>query len=210
MPPIYCITLRETPERTARAREELDNLDPEVDGWPADFQWRFVYGIHGKSLDIKPGTPFHTDYYITRGHVGLCLSHLMAWEMMETDDEQEAIICEDDVVFKPGFCQAFSDLRSRFPEHADIVYLEHCCTEGKRTVDVAEGLKTIYYPLCTACYWVNRKALPTLRAALKPINSHIDILLEMRALPNLHHYCAVPPLAGQLTQQGKMSGSCTE
>ena len=53
----YCISLRETPERTARVQAEFER-----EGVPVTWVW----GVYGKSMRIKSEIPMHSDYYVTR------------------------------------------------------------------------------------------------------------------------------------------------
>ena len=54
----YCITLSETPERTEHARAQAAKAGIELD---------FIYGIFGKSMQVKSEIPMHSDYFVTRG-----------------------------------------------------------------------------------------------------------------------------------------------
>jgi hypothetical protein len=66
----YCITLSETPERTEHARAQAAKAGIELD---------FIYGIFGKTMQVKSEIPMHTDYYVTRGDLlGALMAHRVA------------------------------------------------------------------------------------------------------------------------------------
>ncbi len=79
----YCISLRETPERTARVKQEFER-----EGVPINWVW----GIYGKSMQIKSEIPMHSDYFVTRGATALVLSHHMAWNLAEHDQADEFMV----------------------------------------------------------------------------------------------------------------------
>ena len=78
----YCISLRETPERTARVQAEFER-----EGVPVTWVW----GVYGKSMRIKSEIPMHSDYYVTRGATALVLSHHFAWNLAQHADEVRSL-----------------------------------------------------------------------------------------------------------------------
>jgi GR25 family glycosyltransferase involved in LPS biosynthesis len=187
----YCITLAETPERTEHAKAQAAKAGIELD---------FIYGIFGKTMQVKSEIPMHTDYYVTRGATCLVLSWHIAWQIAWREGHEEFVIFEDDFILPDNFNERWKILRQEVPEWCDLVYMNSCCTDGKPTQQVHRELYEIKYPLCTAAIWHRRRAIPTLQQYTKPANTPVDILLEWYALPHLRVLTVVPELVSQATQ----------
>jgi len=187
----YCITLSETPERTEHARAQAAKAGIELD---------FIYGIFGKTMQVKSEIPMHTDYFVTRGATCLVLSWHIAWQIAWREGHEEFVIFEDDFILPDNFNERFAQIRAETPEWCDLVYLNSCCTDQKPAKKESPNLWEIKYPLCTAAIWHRRRAIPTLQQYTKPANTPVDILLEWYALPHLRVLTAVPPLVSQATQ----------
>lgn len=193
----YCISLRETPERTERARLEFER-----EGVPITWVW----GIYGKEMQIKSEIPMHSNYFVSRGVTSLVLSHHMAWNLAEHDGADEFMVFEDDVVLPEGFLQKWAAIRAKVDEDVDGVYLQSCCVDDQKWKRKhRDELYDVRYPLCTAAIWWRRRAIPTLVKYARPANTPVDILLEWHVLPKLKVLTVLPELVGQLTLQGKMA-----
>ena len=193
----YCISLRETPERTARVKQEFER-----EGVPVTWVW----GIYGKSMQIKSEIPMHSDYFVTRGATALVLSHHMAWNLAEHDQADEFMVFEDDVVLPENFLERWAAIRAKVDDDVDGVYLQSCCVDDQKWKRKhRDELWDVRYPLCTAAIWWRQRAIPTLIEYTKPANTPVDILLEQKVLPKLKVLTVLPELVSQLTLQGKMS-----
>lgn len=193
----YCISLRETPERTARVQQEFER-----EGVPVTWVW----GIYGKSMQIKSEIPMHSDYFVTRGATALVLSHHMAWNLAEHDQADEFMVFEDDVVLPENFLERWAAIRAKVDDDVDGVYLQSCCVDDQKWKRKhRDELWDVRYPLCTAAIWWRARAIPTLIEYTKPANTPVDILLEQKVLPKLKVLTVLPELVSQLTLQGKMS-----
>lgn len=192
----YCISLRETPERTARVRAEFER-----EGVPVTWVW----GIFGKAMEIKSETPMHSDYFVNRGVTALVLSHHMAWNLAQHDQAEEFMVFEDDVVLPENFLAKWAAIRAKVPDEVDGVYLQSCCVDDQKWKQkYRDELWDVRYPLCTAAIWWRQRAIPTLVEHTKPANTPVDILLEQKTLRHLKVLTVLPELVSQLTLQGKM------
>lgn len=192
----YCISLRETPERTARVKAEFDR-----EGVPITWVW----GIFGKSMEIKSETPMHSDYFVNRGVTALVLSHHFAWNMAQHDQAEEFMVFEDDVVLPENFLEKWAAIRAKVGDEIDGVYLQSCCVDDQKWKQkYRDELWDVRYPLCTAAIWWRQRAIPTLVEHTKPANTPVDILLEQKTLRHLKVLTVLPELVSQLTLQGKM------
>lgn len=192
----YCISLRETPERTARVQAEFER-----EGVPVTWVW----GIFGKAMEIKSETPMHSDYFVNRGVTALVLSHHMAWNLAQHDGADEFMVFEDDVVLPENFLAKWAAIRAKVPDEVDGVYLQSCCVDDQKWKQkYRDELWDVRYPLCTAAIWWRQRAIPTLVEHTKPANTPVDILLEQKTLRHLKVLTVLPELVSQLTLQGKM------
>lgn len=192
----YCISLRETPERTARVKAEFER-----EGVPITWVW----GIFGKSMEIKSETPMHSDYFVNRGVTALVLSHHFAWNMAQHDQAEEFMVFEDDVVLPDNFLNKWAAIRAKVGDEIDGVYLQSCCVDDQKWKQkYRDELWDVRYPLCTAAIWWRQRAIPTLVEHTKPANTPVDILLEQKTLRHLKVLTVLPELVSQLTLQGKM------
>ena len=191
----YCITLAETPERTEHARQQAAKAGIELD---------FIYGIFGKTMQVKSEIPMHTDYYVTRGATCLVLSWHIAWQIAWREGHEEFVIFEDDILLPDDFAERWEKIRKEIPDWCDMVYMNHCCTDGKPAKRHSDNLWEIKYPLCTAAIWHRRRAIPTLQEHTKPANTPVDIILEQKVLSHLRVLTTVPILVNQATLINQM------
>lgn len=201
-PPAYCITLRQTPERTAAAQ-----LQFEREGIPV----KFFYGIHGLAHGIEPMYPMHhngteqdpnTPYYQAPGKLAINLNHYFVWEMARLLEHEAVLIFEDDVMLPPSFVDAFWLTMRDLPSDWDMLYLEHCC--GDDTPEAPGRRVKRAVPMCLAAYLVRDRALEILLKSQEPMNAPVDILMAVRALPHLNTYITTP----KLVRQGSFEGLC--
>ncbi len=91
--PIYCLTLRQTTERTKQAGAHFRAIG---------LHCEFIHGIHGASF-------FPRNDCLRPGYIGNILSHLMLWEDLLRRRVPEALILEDDAEFEPDFLQRLGE-----------------------------------------------------------------------------------------------------
>lgn len=184
----YCLTLKEVPERTEHARREAAKAGIELD---------FIYGFFGKTLEVVPRIPMHTDYFINRGITCIFLSWLMAWQIALREGHDEFVIFEDDLLLPDGFKEKFAKIRAEIPEACEMVFLGSCCTDGKGKAQVSEHLYDVRYPMCLHALWFRRSAVEKLLAQSHPANTPIDIVMEWHWLKPINVLTVLPELVGQ-------------
>jgi len=190
MPRTFCITLRQTPERTEAAWRHFDAIGLGVE--------RF-YGIHGITAGLYTCHKKPDGWSPSRGHVGLCLSHYMLWVALQYTTEDSWLVLEDDCYFQPDFPGEFARSFASLPPDWQFAYVGGCCQSIGHVVNdrIARG-----YSMCTHAYLVRRAALPVLLETMQRVDDHIDVALWHRAMPSLRHYLFAPPLARQHTYEG--------
>ena len=184
----YCLTLREVPERTEHAKREADKAGIELD---------FIYGFFGKTLEVVPRIPMHTDYFINRGITCIFLSWLMAWQVAYREGHEEFVIFEDDLLLPDDFRDRFAKIRAQIPETCEMVFLGSCCTEDKAKPQVTADLYDVRYPMCLHALWFRRSAVEKLLRQRHPANTPIDIVMEWYWLKEINVLTVLPELVGQ-------------
>jgi GR25 family glycosyltransferase involved in LPS biosynthesis len=202
----YCITLKETPERTEHARRQAEKAGIEVD---------FIYGIFGKSMQVKCEIPYgigpqgqvESASGACRGVTCLVLSWHIAWQIAWREGHEEFVIFEDDFILPDNFQERWAKLRADIPDWCDFVYLNSCCTDNKLTEKITEELWHLEHPLCTAALWHRRRIIPLLQEKCQPANGPIDRLIEWYVLPHTKALTVMPMLVKQGTHEGTMSST---
>jgi hypothetical protein len=199
LPKVFCITLRQTPDRTRLAKKHFEEM-----GIPVEF----FFGIHAKTFGLKPELPSTKikDYFISQGYLGTLLSHYTLWNTLTHLPYEEVLVLEDDAYVSPSFSEEFMQAYSELPDDWDLVYVGSCCTDGKKTRRISTRIAQVEYPLCLHGLLIRRRALPILIATNQVARDHLDIQLEQRTLSKLNHYCFIPPLVRQRTLDGAWKG----
>ena len=103
IPKIFCLTLKDTPKRREYAEQHFKQHGLDVE---------FFEGINGVTFGLKTIIPYKDDnpvgddYFISSGHIGCILSHLMLWKTLQYLPYDEIIIFEDDLILTPDFKQS--------------------------------------------------------------------------------------------------------
>lgn len=195
MIPVYCITLRQSPERTRLAQQHFDECGLNVTMFP---------GIHAPTFGLvteKKANPRKDDYIIAPGQVGCLLSHYMLWQTLQFLPHEEVLIIEDDAVFCADFAMKFECLKNQLPVDWQFCYVGH---GNERTSIAIEPTK---YEAGTHAYMVKKNALETLLATNQEARTHCDIQIGQNSLPHLNSYRMCPSLVGQRTQQKDAAGN---
>lgn len=183
---------------STRSHDTLLHLDLERGVEPLDY---FI-GISGKKSGLKASIPYEIDnpgsgYLISDKHVGCSLSHLMLWKALWFNgDEDFWMIVEDDVRLRENWRERVEYAIKTVPEDWDIIYPGSCCSNGRRGREVGDGLFE-GMPLCTHCYIVRKKALPTLIATNEEIWAPIDLQMYHKSAHLLKCYTLFPRVADQ-------------
>jgi len=185
----WCISLRERLDRRSRAERHFrDHRIPVtiLDAW------------NGHASGVATRFPFERCWYhVSPGCVGNAISWYGALQAIQGSDDEVHIVFEDDVHLAENFANKLEKLIEAAPDDWDVIYLGHCCTDGKQATAASPGLAEIRYPQCTHALAIRRRAAPVLQRAAMLAWGPIDIQFELLALPQLRVYCATPPLVSQ-------------
>jgi GR25 family glycosyltransferase involved in LPS biosynthesis len=201
MPPIFCIWNREIPRR------QITESHFNANGINATF----FEGIHGKTFNVGSAEPHSkkadgTDWYISQGHVGLCLSHYMVWSHIWHSGFPEAIVLEDDAFFGVTFHNQFRLARSNLPKDWHMCYLGWLHRGHDRDMSQVRG--NIYKinngcPFGTHAMLIKREGIRILLDTQRGMRDHIDINIWKRSLPHMNTYFVYPSIVTQRSQNGK-------
>jgi len=184
LPPIYCITCRQTPERTRLAKEHFSARRLNVQFFP---------GIHGKTF----GLPACGSNGMSAGEVGCLLSHYMLWQTLAYLPHEEVLILEDDAWFETDFPSRFRRAYRDLPEDWQFVFVGAVALEGKPIERLTDRVGVMRYPCGTHAYLVKRSVLPFLLQTNHQALMPIDLQLMANSLPAMKCYMFVPTLVKQ-------------
>jgi GR25 family glycosyltransferase involved in LPS biosynthesis len=197
MPPIYVITLRETPDRLAKSKAYFDGLG---------LNYKFFYGFYGDDLGIQTTEP-RSDYtYTSSGKLSLVLGHLALYRAMLLTDQQEFLVVEDDCFFVPNFAEEFAQSYQALPSDWEMAYLGYCCVDTLPKHEINNRIAVYNYPLCTHAILYKRSVINTILNKIDVLCEPIDIALHTLVLPYVKCYCFDPQLANQRTITGEWAG----
>ena len=195
IPRTFCITLRETPKRKEEAIKYFNQVGLNVEMFD---------GIHGESFGLKTVIPTYDlmagrEYFITQGAIGCILSHLMLWNVLINQPEDEFLILEDDAQLCDDFFEKFAKFKLELPDDWEMVYVGYLLTSGENidTVIKVSDNVVIVEPMCTHAYLVKKSALKVLIETNQIAWNPLDLQICKRSLPLLKHYGAKTPLIGQ-------------
>lgn len=191
-----CITLPETPERTERAKAHF--LERGIDA-------HFITGIHALNFGLLTSKVYTFDhptegYHIPAKHVGLCLSHYMAWNICAALPDDKFLILEDDALFPEDWKVRLEKVLSDTPPDFDMLYIGSCNCEGYPKTHIKGDIFEVKYPSCTHSIVLARKALPILLETQREVYAPIDLALFFKTLPQLKVYTVLPSICSQYGQ----------
>jgi GR25 family glycosyltransferase involved in LPS biosynthesis len=198
LPKIFCLTLKDTPKRREYAEQHFKENGLDVE---------FFEGINGTTFGLRTTIPYKDDntegydYFISSGHIGCILSHLMLWKTLQYLPYEEIIILEDDVILCNNFINKLNVYKSQLPNDWQYVFVGHCCLPPENYhIKVTENIiTTTHPPMCTHAYMIKKSSLPLLLDTNHSAWAHIDIQIQKRSLKQLKHYVLMPPLAEQMS-----------
>ncbi len=189
----FIICCPEFPERNEAAKRHLASrgLEPES-----------IWGIHGETFGLLPSRPYNEDrpgcgFLNPISQVGLMLSHYMVWQVCQHLDDDKFMILEDDAKFPEDWVDRFATFMDDVPQDWDILLLGNSNTHDKEKKQICGDVWEVFYPFCTHCYVVRRKALQTLLANCRDATLKIDISLIRNAYPLLRVYTCLPRIVEQ-------------
>jgi GR25 family glycosyltransferase involved in LPS biosynthesis len=165
--------------------------------------YRVFCGVNGKKSGLKASIPYEIDnpgsgYTIDAKHIGCSLSHWMLWKALDFGECGTPfwMVVEDDVVFRENWRERVEKALETVPPGWDMIYPGSCCTIGRRGKEVGDGLFE-GVPLCTHCYIVHRRALPTLISTNEEVWAPIDLQIQFKTAHLLKSYILFPRVADQ-------------
>jgi len=212
-PKIFCITLKDTPERKKIADKHFKDNGLYVE---------FFEGINGKKFGLKTSIPYNddsiekSDYYILHGKIGCLLSHYMLWQTLLYLPYDEIIILEDDAYLCDNFIEKFFLYKNQLPSNWEYVFLGYSCfNEFNLPSNINDKIiKCKIPPLGTFGYMIKKSAIPILLDTNHQAWAPVDIQIQKKSLENLNHYICSPPLINHrlhyLNDKSKIFDSLTE
>ena len=167
---IYCINLKEHPERWEKIKEKLPRCV------------RFD-AINGKKLNRKILTKkgiLKERNTLLDGQLGCALSHISVMDIIKKQPEPYALILEDDVIIPDNFVEELEELKKYFPEKWDVIFLGGCNIFGKKINDKIikptdiSGTRN----LCMHAFIVNKSSIDKLINYLYPLYRPVDSQLR--------------------------------
>jgi GR25 family glycosyltransferase involved in LPS biosynthesis len=192
-----CITLPETPERKKEAQKHFNERGVKVD---------WLHGIGAKTFGLQTSHTYEFDhpgtgYVVDPKHVGLHLSHYMAWQAMALLEEDYFLLLEDDADFAPDWEMRFIQALTYCPRDTDLLFVGSCNTFDKPRVDLGYGNFHVKWPQCTHAYIVFKRALPILLSTQRDSFAPIDLSLILRSFEYLNVVTVLPRIVGQRGQE---------
>lgn len=197
-PKTFCITLDATPDRWGLAEQHFKEHDLVVDK---------VSGIHAEQMGLRTVHPYEIDhpgsgYIIPIKHVGLCLSHIMVWQICKRLPDSEFLILEDDCRFIPSWREYLRGAKEYLPVDWDMLLVGSCncgrATGGPNKRHIGKNLYQVKWPMCTHAYIVNQRGIQKLLETQTKIWAPIDLSLIFLSYPQMSGvYTILPRLANQ-------------
>lgn len=192
----FCITLPETPERRKAAAKHFDERGVSVD---------WLHGIGAQTFGLRTEHTYEHDhpgtgYVVAQKHVGLHLSHYMAWQAMQVCGEDYVMLLEDDAEFDEDWQTRLVEAVFFAPRDTDLLFVGSCNCFDKPKTDLGHGLYKVEWPMCTHAYVVFRKALPILLSTQRDCFAPIDLALILRSFNYLNVVTVLPRIVSQRGQ----------
>lgn len=189
----FCITLPETPERTQRAREHFADIGLDV---------HFIQGIHAKTFGLLTSHTYDHDhpsegYHIPSKHVGLCLSHYIAWSICAAMPDDMFMILEDDALFEPSWKDRTEKALADVPQDWDMLFIGSCNCADKPQIHTSGDVFEVKWPQCTHATIITKKGIQTLLETQRDVFAPIDLALIHRSFERMKVYTVLPRIVNQ-------------
>jgi len=198
LPPIFCITCWQTPQRSKLAAEHFRERGLDIQFFP---------GIHGKSFGLRTALITKTGHRIAAGEVGCFLSHYMLWQTLAYLPHDEILILEDDAWFEPDFRSRFREAYADLPNDWQFVYVGSTLIDGKPVERISNRVGLMRYPCGTHAYLVKRSSLSFLLQTNHQARYPIDMQLMENSLPAMRCYTFTPSLVKQRGSPSPVEGT---
>jgi glycosyl transferase, family 25 len=193
---VYVISLPEAENRRAFMRFQLDS--------PGMPEWRFVDAVRGSSLTENEISEFYDEKSanpkLTRGEIGCAISHVDALKQVLSNEDEFAIILEDDAVLSTWFIDIFDKIKSFAREKQECVVIMNCAQIYFRFGRVRIGryhyLHKINVVHGSQGYLVTRKSAKLLLDSRMPISRNADDWTHFNKFDQPDIRCVVPYCVG--------------
>ena len=192
IPRTFCVSLKETPKRKEEAIKYFKQVGLKAEMFD---------GIHGESFGLKTTIPNYDiipgrEYFIPDGAVGCILSHLMLWNVLINQPEDEFFIIEDDILLCDDFFEKFAKFKLELPEDWQMAYVGWMKYGEDIITHVSENV-VIPSPMCTHAYLIKKSALKILIETNQLAWNPLDIQINKRSLSKMKYYATKTPLVTQ-------------
>src|SRR5262249_6430655 len=170
LPPTFCITCWQTPQRTALAARHFRERRLNVQFFPA---------IHGKTFGLRSTL----DPQMQGGQVGVLLAHYMLWQTLAYLPHEEVLILEDDAWFAPNFRSQFRRAYADLPKEWQFVFVGAFPMEVASIEPITDRVGAMCYPSGLHAYLVKRSTLPILLQTNHEARMPIDWQLAENTFP---------------------------
>ncbi len=211
---IYVINLDRDNQRLVDLQSQFDNVG---------LSFERVSGVYGKDLTDKQLEQNVSKLYRKFGPksaIGCAMSHMKVWQRIVDNNDQVALILEDDVVFTDNFLEKFNSIFPTVPNDFDILYLgcinscninkkfdmyysitKNILFKGKYTkpfVKINDHVFEPPLPLAAHAYIITNKTARYLLENFKKdlIKFHVDVQMVWYTY-YLRVYCIYPHLINQ-------------
>ena len=188
---MFCVTLKNTEERTSYARNLFHQMGLKVD---------FFYGVDGSLLNVESFNVYETfvpskkTWRLRNGVIGCGLSHILLWNVILRLGHNEVLILEDDVEFVDNFRENFTLAYDELPSNWDIFYLENrMWPKEEQKMKITPRISRCH-PVGTYGYMIKRKVIEYFVKSTCFSLIDLDITLKENVLPNVNCYVADPTL----------------
>lgn len=164
------------------------------------------WGVAGRHIYLADNRP-EEQFYIGDGKVGGFLTQYMQFVVMDALDYTHYMSLEGDCRFaSDNWKELLAEELKNVPEDFDWLFVGSCCAEDKEGVHVAGNVyeypyggpeRWNYYPQCSHCYIVAKKAIPHLIATNRDVASPSDVSVVKNSFPQMKVYAILPRLADQ-------------
>ncbi len=198
---------------------------PDEEKWVKEYEQAKVYfaeagiediywlpGIHGEKWGVAGRYIYLADnrpeeqYYIGHGKVAGNLTQYMSFIVMDALDYTHFMSLEGDCKFVDNWKELLAEELKNVPPDFDWLFVGSCCAEDKKGTHIAGNVYHYpnrgkgmwnYYPQCSHCFIVAKKAIPHLIATNRSVANPSDVSVVLNSFPKMKVYAILPRLADQ-------------
>lgn len=174
LPPIWVLNLERSNERREFMETQLNKLNLEyeiiqaVDGLKlTDYE----LGLYSKKEALRC-----SERELSLGEIGCILSHVRMWQRLITENYDDVMILEDDVLINEMLLHALRN-RDKFPDDWEYINFKTDVGQipfGEPVWGIHRMCRFSYYPNRTSAYLINRKGAEKLLKYVFPIRWPAD------------------------------------